>query len=505
MNGRVYLIGAGPGDSDLITIKAVRCLETSSCVVYDYLVNTDLLKYAPRSAELIHVGKKGGEAHISQEQINALLVQKAQTGMTVARLKGGDPFIFGRGGEEAAALAEAGIRFEVVPGITSGYAAPAYAGIPVTHRDLSSSVTFITGHEDPSKEDSFIDWEALSRNMGTLVFFMGVKNLPEIVEKLLQYGRSSNTPIALIQWGTYLRQEVLTATLDSIVQQAQLTGFSAPAIIVVGEVVRLREQLKWFEARPLFGRRILITRPKEQAEPLRAQLAELGAEVILFPTVEVREPASWQPLDEAIQHINRYQWLIFTSVNGVENFFARFQKIRKDIRELGRVKIAAIGPATEKMIRRFLLGVETVPDEFKAENLVESLKGKVMKGSRVLLPRAKVAREVLPDELRNQGAQVDVVEAYETVIPKASRWRLEQSLEERPLDMVVFTSSSTVSNLAEIVAPTALIQLLEKTAVAAIGPITAQAVEKLGLKVSVQPDHYTVPALVEAIAEYFRK
>jgi uroporphyrinogen III methyltransferase/synthase len=503
MAGKVYLIGAGPGDPDLITIKGLHCLEISNCVIYDYLINTDLLKYAPQSAELIHVGKKGGETHISQEQINALLVQKAQSGMTVARLKGGDPFIFGRGGEEAAALAEAGIRFEVVPGITSGYAAPAYAGIPVTHRDFSPSVTFITGHEDPSKEDSFIDWKKLPSNLGTLVFFMGVKNLPEIVENLLRHGRDSNTPIALIQWGTHFRQEVLTGTLDSIVQQVQLTGFSAPAIIVVGEVVRLREQLKWFESRPLFGKRILITRPKEQAEPLRAQLAELGAEVILFPTVEIREPASWQPLNEAIQNINRYQWLIFTSVNGVENFFARFQKVRKDIRDLGGIKIAAIGPATEKAIRRFVLGVEIIPDEFKAENLVESLKGKVMKGSRVLIPRAKIAREVLPEELRKQGAQVDVVEAYETVIPKTNRSRLEQTLEERPLDMVVFTSSSTVSNLAEIVAPATLRQVLEKTAVAAIGPITAQAVEKFGLKVSVQPGHYTVPALVEAIAEHF--
>lgn len=505
MTGRVYLIGAGPGDPDLITIKGLRCLEISNCVIYDYLVNTDLLKYAPQSAELIHVGKKGGEAHISQEQINHLIVEKAQRGMTVARLKGGDPFVFGRGGEEAAALAEAGIRFEVVPGITSGYAAPAYAGIPVTHRDFSPSVTFITGHEDPSKEDSFIDWEALSRNAGTLVFFMGIRNLPEIVENLLRYGKSPNTPMALIQWGTRLRQEVLTGTLDSVVQKVRLTGFSAPAIIVVGEVVRLREKLKWFEARPLFGKRILITRPKEQAEPLRALLSELGAEVIVFPTVEIKDPDSWQPLDEAIQHIDRYQWLIFTSVNGVENFFVRFQRVRKDIRELAGIRIAAIGPATEKAVCKFVLGVETIPDEFRAENLVESLKGRVMKGSRVLIPRAKIAREVLPEELRKQGAQVDVVEAYETVIPKANRQGLEQTLEERPLDMVVFTSSSTVSNLAEIVAPKALIEVLEKTAVAAIGPITAQTVQKLGLKVSVQPDRYTVPALVEAIAEYFQK
>jgi uroporphyrinogen III methyltransferase / synthase len=504
MAGIVFLIGAGPGDPDLITIKGLRLLETADCVIYDYLVNTDLLKYAPTSAEFIHVGKKGGYAHISQEQINALIVERAKSGKRVARLKGGDPFIFGRGGEEAAALAEAEIQFEVIPGITSGYAAPAYAGIPVTHRDFSPSVTFITGHEDPSKEDSLIDWQKISTNMGTLVFFMGVKNLPEIVENLLQHGSSPDTPIALIQWGTYLRQEVLTGTLGSIVQQVQVTGFSAPAITVVGEVVRLRAQLKWFENRPLFGKRILITRPKEQAEDFRAQLAGLGAEVIPFPTIEIREPASWEPLDKAIQDIDQYQWLIFTSANGVKNFFARFQIVRKDIRELHGLKVAAIGPATEKAIRALHLCVEVIPDEFKAEGLVESLKGKVMKGTRVLIPRAKIARDVLPNELRKQGAQVDVVEAYETIIPKASRSFLEQTLQERPLDMVVFTSSATVSNLAEIMAPAQLAQVLEGIRVAAIGPITAHTAERLGLRVSVQPGRYTVPALVQAIAEHFR-
>jgi uroporphyrinogen III methyltransferase/synthase len=502
MTGKVYLIGAGPGDPDLITVKGLHCLQMADCVIYDYLVNVDLLKHAQPAAECINVGKKGGESHISQEQINTLIVERAQAGRQVARLKGGDPFIFGRGGEEASALAEAGIRFEIVPGVTSGHAVPAYAGIPVTHRDFSSSVTFVTGHEDPGKESS-IAWDKVATGVGTLVFFMGVRNLPEIVENLLRHGRDPDTPVALIQWGTYVRQDVLTGTLASIVQQVQSRGFSAPAIIVVGEVVRLREQLKWFENRPLFGRRILITRPKEQAEEFKAQLAELGAEVVLFPTIETREPASWERLDQAIRRIGEYQWLIFTSVNGVKNFFARFERVEGDIRELKGIKISAIGPATERAIRKLHLSVEVIPDEFKAEGLVESLKGRVLKGSRVLIPRAKVARDVLPEELRRQGAQVDVVEAYETVVPGGNRLLLEQVLEER-LDMIVFTSSSTVTNLAAMMAPTPLPQLLEGVEVAAIGPITARTAENLGLKVSAQPERYTVPALVETIAEYFR-
>ncbi len=503
MAGKVYLIGAGPGDPDLITVKGLRCLQMADCVIYDYLVNIDLLKHAQPAAECINVGKKGGESHISQEQINDLIIKKAEAGKLVARLKGGDPFIFGRGGEEASALAQAGIRFEIVPGVTSGHAAPAYAGIPVTHRDFSSSVTFVTGHEDPSKESS-VAWDKIATGAGTLVFFMGVRNLPEIVENLVRHGRDPNTPVALIQWGTYVRQEVLTGTLASIVRQVHSAGFAAPAITVVGEVVRLREQLKWFENRPLFGKRVLITRPKEQAEQFKTRLTELGAEVVLFPTIETREPASWEELDNAIRRVGEYQWLVFTSVNGVRNFLARFEALRGDIRELKGIKISAIGPATEKALRDWHLGVETIPDEFKAEGLVQSLRGKVLKGNRVLIPRAKVARDVLPDELRKQGAQVDVVEAYETVIPQAYRSQLGQILEERFLNMIVFTSSSTVLNLAEIMAPTSLPQVLAGTTVAAIGPITSKTAESVGLKVSVQPDRYTTPALIDAIVKYFR-
>jgi uroporphyrinogen III methyltransferase/synthase len=500
---RVYLIGAGPGDPELLTLKGMRCLQAADCIVYDSLVNTDLLQHAPTGAELIGVGKRSGDKSVSQEEINALLVEKANSGKVVARLKGGDPFVFGRGGEEAEALAKAGIPFEIVPGITSGYAAPAYAGIPVTHRDFSGSVGFITGHEDPSKTESLIAWDKIATGIGTLVFFMGVAKLPEIVRNLRHHGRSAETPIAVIQWGTYPHQEVVTGTLGTIVEQVQSRHLASPAITIVGEVVRLREVLKWFETRPLFGKRILITRPQPQAEEFRAQLAAFGAEVLAFPTIEIRKPDSWEALDKGIRNIDRYQWLIFTSVNGVQNFFSRCRQLRRDLRDLKGIRIAAIGPATERAVADLGLRVEILPDEFRAEGLVESLKGKVLKGTRILIPRARVARDALPDELRKQGAQVDIVDAYQTVVPDTGRERLLQLIGERPLDLIVFTSSSTVSNLADMVKPDSLSSLLTETAVAAIGPITAKTAEALGLTVQVQPRQYSMPSLVEAILKFF--
>ncbi|MCI0622246.1 MAG: uroporphyrinogen-III C-methyltransferase [Acidobacteria bacterium] len=501
----VYLIGAGPGDPELMTLKGLRCLQAAGCVVYDSLVNTDLLQHAPADSELIYAGKRGGSRTVSQEEINALLIDKARSGKVVARLKGGDPFIFGRGGEEAEALAQAGIPFEIVSGVTSGYAAPAYAGIPVTHRDFSPSVAFITGHEDPGKEESLIAWDKIATGIGTLVFFMGVANLPEIISNLIRHGRSPETPIALVKWGTFPRQEVVTGTLATIVGQLKASGLSAPAITVVGDVVGLREKLRWFETRSLFGKRILITRPRQQAEDFSRRLAALGAEVVAFPTIEIRDPTSWEALDQAIRDIEAYQWLVFTSVNGVENFFSRWRQLGRDVRDLKDIRIAAIGPATEKSVAERGLNVEVLPDEFKAEGLLESLKGKALKGARILIPRAKVARDVLPVELQKQGARVEVVEAYETILPKAGRERLEQLLDERPLDMIVFTSSSTVSNLAEMLKPHSLPEMLKPATVAAIGPITKRTVEDHGLQVQVQPSQYTIPSLVEAIVSFYGK
>ena len=502
---RVYLIGAGPGDPELLTLKGLRCLQEAECVVYDSLVNTDLLQHALPGAEWICVGKRGGSHTISQEEINALLIEKSRAGKIVARLKGGDPFIFGRGGEEAEALSREGIAFEIVPGVTSGYAAPAYAGIPVTHRDFSPSVAFITGHEDPNKEESQVEWDKISTGIGTLVFFMGVANLPDIVRNLIRFGRSPQTPIALIQWGTFPHQEVVSGTLATIVEKVHASGLSAPAITVVGDVVSLRDKLRWFDNRPLSGRRILITRPRHQAEEFRGRLVAFGAEVIAFPTIEIRDPSSWESLDRAIRAIESYQWLVFTSANGVQKFFSRYQQLERDVRDLKGIQIAAIGSATERTLGERGLKVQILPDEFKAEGLLQSLRGKVLKGSRILIPRAKIARDVLPIELQKQGAQVDVVEAYETASPYEGRERLELLLEERPLDMIVFTSSSTVTNLAEMARPGILRDTLKNTAVAAIGPITKQAAEGQGLEVQVQPSQYTIPALVDAIVSFYGK
>lgn len=501
MKTAVYLIGAGPGDPELITLKGRRCLEAADCVIYDHLVNRELLRYAPGSAERVYVGKQGGRDHIAQAEINSLLLERARQGKTVARLKGGDPFIFGRGGEEAEVLARACIPFEVVPGVSAGSAAPAYAGIPLTHRDYGPTVAFVAAQQDPTRDDSALDWKKISSAAETLVFFMGARSLRQVVEQLTRHGRSPSTPIALIRWGTRPSQEVVTATLGSILDQ--VAPMSPPTLIVVGEVVRLRERLRWFDNRPLFGKRILITRPRHQSRDFRRALELLGAMAISFPTVEVREPDSWAKLDRALETIDRYDWLIFTSVNGVNYFFKRYFRRHPDIRQLKGVRIAAIGPATRRAVLDFKLAVDTLPSDYQAEGLVESLRGKVVKGMRVLLPRARVAREVLPRQLQRQGARVEVVEAYRTGPPENAQSRWAQVLDDAPPHMVVFTSSSTVANLADLTRPESLAESLQGAAVACIGPITAGTARDLGLQVDLVPEKYTTASLIEAMEEYF--
>ena len=503
MKTAVYLIGAGPGDPELITLKGRRCLEAADCVIYDHLVNRELLQYAPGGAERVYVGKQGGRDHISQTEINSLLLTRARQGKTVARLKGGDPFIFGRGGEEAEVLAGAGIPFEVVPGVSAGSAAPAYAGIPLTHRDYGPTVAFVAAQQDPTREDPLLDWGKISSAAETLVFFMGARSLQQVVEQLTRHGRSPATPVALIRWGTCPSQEVVTGTLGSILSRAG--HMAPPTLIVVGEVVRLREQLRWFDNRPLFGKRILITRPRQQARDFRRALELLGATAISFPTVEVREPDSWDRLDRAIETIDQYDWLIFTSVNGVKYFFQRYFRHHSDIRQLKGVRIAAIGPATRRAVLDFSLAVDTLPSDYQAEGLVESLRGKVVKGMRVLLPRARVAREVLPRQLQRQGASVEVVEAYRTGTPEDAQSRWAQILDETAPHMVVFTSSSTVANLADLVRPKPLADSLQGVAVACIGPITAATARESGLGVDLVPQKYTTASLIEAMEAYFSR
>ena len=502
--GKVYLVGAGPGDPGLITLRAVECLKKAEVVIYDYLANEVFLEYAPPDAEIIYVGKKGGSHTKTQEEINRLLVEKAEE-RVVVRLKGGDPFIFGRGGEEAQVVEAAGIELEVVPGVTSAIAVPAYAGIPLTHRDYASSVSFITGHERADREDSKISWERLSNSAGTLVFLMGVKNLPGIVQKLRKNGKPGNTPVAVIQWGTTKKQRTVTGTLENIVERVKEKGITAPAIIVVGGVVELRETLNWFEKKPLFGRTILVTRAREQASEFVRMLEEHGAQCLVFPTIKVIPPSSWEALDESIRSLETYDWLIFTSVNGVKFFFRRLFDLGKDVRELKGLKICAIGPKTAEEIRSHGIRPDFVPSEYRAEAVVEGLRGEDIKGKNILLPRAAVAREILPEKLREMGARVDVVEAYRTVLPEKKDGHVEEAITTGKVDCITFTSSSTVKNFTRFFPAKEIEKLQAGILVACIGPITAETARNRGFQVHITPEEYTLDALTESLVRYYRQ
>ncbi|MBW1798865.1 MAG: uroporphyrinogen-III C-methyltransferase [Deltaproteobacteria bacterium] len=503
--GKVYLVGAGPGDPGLLTIKARECLRRADVIVYDYLANQTFLDYADEKAELIYAGKKGGCHAMNQHEINSIIKEKAMAGLMVVRLKGGDPFMFGRGGEEAQELAKAGILFNVVPGVTSAIAVPAYAGIPLTHRDYTSTVTFVTGHEDPTKDSSNIDWDRLANGPGTLVFLMGVRNLNRIADSLIKNGRSPETPAAIIQRGTVSAQRTITGELKDIAETAQKEDVKPPAVIVVGDVVNLRKDLNWFEKGPLFGKRIVVTRAREQASDFLTALTELGAECIEFPTIAIIPPMSWKGLDEAILSLEKYQWVLFTSVNGVKFFFQRIEDIEKDIRDLKGIKIGAIGPKTAQAIHERGIRPDLVPDEYRAEAVVEAFKNQNEKALRVLLPRAARAREVLPEELEKMGAQVDVVEAYRTVKPDNKKDMIKEMLERGEIHMVTFTSSSTVRNFVEMFESDSqgIDKWMADIAVACIGPVTAHTAKENGLKVGLIPEEYTIEALTSAIVEHF--
>ena len=502
---KVYLVGAGPGDPGLITVKGKACIEAADVVIYDYLAAPALLNYARKNAEIIYVGKKGGDHTLSQDGINALIAKKAKAGNTVCRLKGGDPFIFGRGGEEAEVLVASGIPFEVVPGVTSAVAAAAYAGIPLTHRKLTATLAFITGHEDPHKEESSIDWESLGRGIGTLVFFMGVKNLPDITQRLIAHGKSPDTPVALIRWGTTSAQQTVTGTLDDIAERVQKAGLKAPAIIVVGEVVKLRENLKWFETRPLLGRRIVVTRAREQASDLVTLLAERGAECLQFPTIKVVPAADSAPLDHAISRLDAYDWIVFTSVNGVQFFFDRLFELDRDVRALNHLHTAAIGPATSQRLRAFGLKSDIIPENYRAEAVVEAFRSRDLKGKKVLLPRAAEARPVLPVELRKMGAEVDEVTAYLTEKVADNADQLIEQLADKGIDLITFTSSSTVKNFKALLPPDRFQALLDGVTIASIGPITTDTAIELGFEVDITAPTYTIPGLCDAILKHYAK
>jgi len=504
MKAKVYLVGAGPGDPGLITLKGKECIQDADVVIYDFLASPALLKYAKKTAELIYVGKQGGEHTLTQDRINALIIEKAKSGATVARLKGGDPFIFGRGGEEAEELLRQAIPFEIVPGITSAIAAPAYAGIPLTHRKFTSTVAFVTGHEDPNKEESSIDWESLSKGIGTLVFLMGVKNLPNIVRQLVEHGRPKSTPIALIRWGTTPNQITITGTLENIAERVQAAGLKPPAIIVVGDVVKLRSELAWFEDRPLFGKRIVVTRAREQASDLLKRLGDLGAGCLEFPTIEILPAEDEKPLNQAIESLSDYDWIVFTSVNGVSFFFQRLFALNKDVRSLHHMHTAAIGPSTAKRLSGFGFNSDIIPETYRAESVVEAFRKENIKDKRILLPRAREARPVLPDELRKMGASVDEVTVYHTRKNSQLTDILIKELAEKSIDLITFTSSSTVKNFKELMPSKNFEHLVEGVTVASIGPITSETARKMGFDVHITAESFDIPGLCEAILKYYR-
>ncbi len=501
--GKVYLIGAGPGDPGLLTLKAKECIETADVVVYDYLASPFLLDFASKDAQVIYVGKKGGDHTLTQDKINLLLVDKAKQGLDVARLKGGDPFVFGRGGEEAQILLGHGVPYEVVPGVTSAIAAPAYAGIPVTHRDHTSFVSFITGHEDPTKKNTGMQWDVYAKSNATLVFLMGVKNLANIVKNLVEYGKPSDTPVALVRWGTTTRQKTVTGTLETIVERVKEAKLASPAIIIIGHVVSLRDELSWFDKRPLFGKRVVITRARAQASNLVAGLSKLGAHCIEIPTIEISPVKDITPLKDSIQNIKNYDWLVFTSVNGVKFFFDTLFGMGRDVRSLGHLKFACIGPVTKERLKEFGIISDILPETYRAESVVDAFSTVDIKNKKILLPRAKVARTILPEELKNLGAQVDEIAAYETRLSTDGKDELIRLLENNEIDAVTFTSSSTVSNFMALLESKDTRKLLENVVMASIGPITSDTARSLGIEPDIEAGEYTIQGLSDSLLAYY--
>ena len=500
-NGKVYLVGAGPGDLGLVTLRAKECIEQADVIVYDRLANPEMLGWAREDAEIIYAGKEAGKHALKQDEINALLVEKAREGKQVVRLKGGDPFVFGRGAEEAKAVVDAGIAFEIVPGITSAIAGPAYAGIPVTNRAQNSHVTFFTGHEDPAKTQSSIDYAALAKLGGTQVMLMGVERIEAIAQRMMEKGARKDLPVALVRWATTGRQETLVGTLENIAQRVVDLGFEAPAVAVFGDVVALRENLSWYEKRPLSGKRIVVTRTRKQASELSNRLRAFGAEIVELPTIRIEPPTDLREFAELVQDAHAYDWLVFTSPNGVEAFFEMFFKLYDDAREIGGVRIAAIGPATAQRVKDYHLHVDLQPEEFVAEAIVrEFAKQGGVENLRILIARAEKARDVLPKELSGLGAIVDEGFAYRTVPETRDATGARRRLLEEGADLITFTSSSAVENFVALGLPWP-----KGMQVASIGPVTSKTAREQGLKIDIQARRYDIEGLVEAIRGFFAK
>lgn len=499
-HGICYLAGAGPGDLGLVTLRTRDCIAQADVIVYDYLCNAEMLAWAKPEAERIYVGKKAGAHTLTQDGINALLVEKTGEGKIVTRLKGGDPFLFGRGGEEALALVEAGLKFEIIPGVSSALAAPAYAGIPVTHREIASQVTIFTGHENPEKSESALDFSLMAKLPGTKVMLMGVERLKEISDVLLDAGADPKTPVALVRWGTTGRQTTISGTLKTISNVAREAKFSAPAVAVFGEVVNLRKRLNWFETRPLFGKRIVVTRSRKQAGALTEKLRALGADVLEIPTIRIEPSTELKDFGQLVMDAHRYDWLIFTSPNGVDAFFEMFYKIYKDVREIGGARIAAIGPATKARLANHHLKVDLVPDKAVAEEIVRAFqKEESVENRQMLLVRPEAARDVVAEKLTALGAIVDEAIAYRTVPETADTNGAIARFKNEGADLITFTSSSTVENFLALKLP-----LPSGLKTASIGEITSQTMREAGLKIDAEAKSANIDSLVKAVLKILR-
>jgi uroporphyrinogen III methyltransferase/synthase len=502
--GKVYFIGAGPGDPSLITLKAFQYLKKADVIVYDHLASSQLLNYIPQRAEFIYVGKKGGESSISQEEINKILVTKALEGKNIIRLKGGDPCILGRGGEEGLTLAKKGIKFEIIPGITSAIAGPIYAGIPLTHRGLSSKVTILTGHQAQGQDIPQQEFNLLAKEKGTIIFLMAMKKLKEITSRLIEAGKNPHTPAAVITQATLPQQKIVEGTIQNIVKKTKEAELKAPAVIIIGEVVKLRKYLQWFEPKPLSGIQALITRNLEQSKDMIEKLQELGANVFLFPTIQILPPLDLKPLKRTLSRLFLYDWILFTSQNSVIKFFEILKECKKDARALKDIKIAAIGPQTQKTLLNYGIQADLIPPIYTSEGMLSTILKHKVKGKRFLLPRVKGASKLLPQGLRENGAIVEEIEAYRTESYEPPYIEeIKKLLKEKRIQVVIFSSPSTIKNFVSLFGSEIISILSKNTSVATIGPVTKKSAEDLGIQVRITPQRYTINDMIEAILHYF--
>lgn len=505
-SGSVYLVGAGPGDVGLLTRRGAELIGRADVLIHDALIDADLVRLAPKTAEIIYAGKRANNHAIPQEELNQLLIKHAKAGKTVVRLKGGDPYVFGRGGEEVEELVAAKIPFEVVPGVSSAVAVPSYAGIPLTHRAHASSYTVITGHEDPTKEEACVDWQNIAQGSGTKIILMGVNQIRKIAQLLVTHGSAPSTPVAVVRWGTTGRQQTLEGTLETIADLVDQAEFTAPAVIIVGGVVGLRSKLNWFEKRPFFGKRIVVTRTREQASVLCNELAERGADVIEIPTIKIVPPENKEALKDALLSLHEYDWIVFTSSNAVTTFFGYFFKGYEDIREFGRTRIAAVGSSTAECVRELHLRVDVVPPQYVASKVAAAMNAfENLENLRVLLIRAEVANPELPLQLLKLGAIVDDVACYKTMPETEDDDGAAARFLEEGADWITFTSSSTAENFHQRFPLPELVLKFPKLGFASIGPETTKTLARLGVKADVEATPHTIEGLVKALERKLRK